>query len=78
MDKTKPVTINFSGHFKLSKELGGKTNEEKADMDNMSYSWAIGNLTYAMVSTRLNIALAVKVVSRFMSNPMKEHWQVAK
>lgn len=31
-----------------------------------------------MVSTRLNIALAVKVVSRFMSNPMKEHWQVAK
>jgi len=33
---------------------------------------------YAMVCTRLDIAHAVGVVSRFMSNPGKMHWEVVK
>ena len=33
---------------------------------------------YAMVCTRPDIAHAVGVVSRFMSNPGKEHWNAVK
>ena len=33
---------------------------------------------YAMVCTRLDIVHAVKVVSRFLSNPNKEHWATMK
>jgi ATP-binding cassette subfamily B (MDR/TAP) protein 1 len=33
---------------------------------------------YAMVCTRLDISHAVGVVSRYMSNPGKQHWEVVK
>ena len=43
-------------------------------MKNVSYASAVGSLMYAMVCTRPDIAHAVGVVSRFLSNPGKEHW----
>ncbi|GKA96485.1 retrovirus-related pol polyprotein from transposon TNT 1-94 [Tanacetum coccineum] len=38
----------------------------------------IGNVMYSMVCTRPDIAHAVGVVSRFMSNPGREHWEALK
>ncbi|GJR12199.1 retrovirus-related pol polyprotein from transposon TNT 1-94 [Tanacetum coccineum] len=38
----------------------------------------IGSVMYVMVCTRPNIAHVVEVVSRFKSNPGKEHWEVVK
>ena len=42
------------------------------------YSSAIGSLMYATVCTRPDIAHAVGVVSRYMMNPGRDHWQVVK
>ena len=42
------------------------------------YASAVGSLMYAMVCTRPNIAHAVGVVSRYMANPGKEHWEAVK
>ncbi|KAH9681570.1 Integrase catalytic domain-containing protein [Citrus sinensis] len=39
---------------------------------------AVGSLMYAMVCTRADIAYAVSLVSRFMSDPGKEHWDAVK
>ena len=39
---------------------------------------AVDSLMYAMVCTRPDIVHAVGVLSRFMSNPWKEHWTVVK
>ena len=47
-------------------------------MMKVPYASAIGSLMYAMVCTRLDIGYAVGVVSRFMSNPGKEHWNAVK
>ncbi|KAL6285710.1 hypothetical protein ACE6H2_010100 [Prunus campanulata] len=33
---------------------------------------------YAMVCTRLDLAQAVSVVSRYMANPGKQHWNAVK
>ena len=44
----------------------------------MPYASAVGSLMYAMVCTRPDIAHAVKVVSRFLSNPGKEHYAAVK
>ena len=33
---------------------------------------------YAMISTRPDIAYGISLISRFMSNPSKEHWSVIK
>ncbi|GJR86456.1 hypothetical protein Tco_0210467 [Tanacetum coccineum] len=38
----------------------------------------IGSMMYAMVCTRQDIAHALGVVSRFMSNPGREHWEAVK
>jgi hypothetical protein len=42
------------------------------------YANAVGSLMYVMVSTRPNISHAVGVVSRYMENPGKEHWEAVK
>ena len=47
-------------------------------MSHVPYASALGSLMYAMVCTRPDIAHAVGVFSRFMSNPGKEHWTVVK
>ena len=55
-----------------------KIDVEKAKMEKVSYSSTIGSLMYAMISTRLAIAFELAVVSRYMSNPGKKHWEAVK
>ncbi|GJZ04999.1 hypothetical protein Tco_0538274 [Tanacetum coccineum] len=43
-------------------------------VDQLEYSRAIGCLIYAMTSTRPDIAYAVGILSRFTSNPSRQHW----
>ena len=50
-------------------------------MDHMSklpYASAIGSLMYVIVCTRLDIAHAIGVVSRYMSRPGKQYWEAVK
>eukprot|EP00253_Pinus_taeda_P001978 PITA_01978 len=63
---------------KLSSKQCPKTKEEEEDMSRVPYASAVSSLVYAMVYTRLDIAHAVGVLSKFMSKPRKEHWAVVK
>ena len=65
-------------YLKLSKDDCPKSNEEKAAMAKVTYVSACGSLMYAMVAMRSNTAFAVGVVSRFMSNCGKKHWEAVK
>jgi hypothetical protein len=47
-------------------------------MKNMPYVSAVGSLMYAMVCMRPDIDHAVGVVSHFLSNPGKIHWNIVK
>ena len=42
------------------------------------YAFVVDSLMYVMVCTRLDIAHAVGVVSRFPTNHRKEHWETVK
>nr|GEU90123.1 hypothetical protein [Tanacetum cinerariifolium] len=44
-------------------------------VDQLEYSRAIGCLMYAMTSTRPDIAYAIDRLSRFTSNPSRQHWK---
>ena len=44
-------------------------------MIKVPYSSAVGSLMYAMVCMRLDIAHAIGVINRFLSNLGKEHWE---
>ena len=78
MSDAKPANVPLEGHFKLSKAQAPTTKNEKTLMSEMPYASVAGSLMHYMVYTRLDIAQAVRVVRRYMSNPEKEHWRVVK
>lgn len=47
-------------------------------MKKISYASAVGSIMYDMTCTRPDIAHVVGVVSRYMSNPGKQHFEAAK
>ena len=73
MENAKAVSTTLGGHFKLSKEQSPESDEEKTSMEKVPYASAVGSLMYAMISTRPDIAQAIGIVSRYISNPGKEH-----
>ena len=74
----KPVPTPFASHFKLSSSQCPTNEEDKDYMSRVPYSSAVRNLMYAMICTRPDLAHAISVVSRFMHNPGKEHWNAVK
>eukprot|EP00252_Welwitschia_mirabilis_P018673 TRINITY_DN4156_c0_g1_i5.p1 TRINITY_DN4156_c0_g1~~TRINITY_DN4156_c0_g1_i5.p1 ORF type:complete len:1283 (+),score=262.04 TRINITY_DN4156_c0_g1_i5:125-3973(+) len=73
-----PVSTPLAGHFKLSKEDCPISSWEKKGMMDIPYTSVVGSLMYAMVCTRPDLAQAVGVVSRYMSNPGRTHWEAVK
>ncbi|KAH9694912.1 Integrase catalytic domain-containing protein [Citrus sinensis] len=75
---SKPVLTPLAAHFKLSNQLCPKTDEEKLDMKNVPYANVVGCLMYAMVLTRPDLSHSVSVVSRYMAQPVREHWRAVR
>nr|CAN77425.1 hypothetical protein VITISV_041980 [Vitis vinifera] len=78
MDNAKPVSTPLANHFRLSTSQCPKTDGEVNDMSKVPYASAVGCLMYAMVCTRLDLAHAVSVVSKFLSNPGRMNWDAIK
>ncbi|GKV35094.1 hypothetical protein SLEP1_g43407 [Rubroshorea leprosula] len=78
LHEAKAVTTPLGAHFKLSSNLSPETEEEKKFMARVPYASAVGSLMYAMVCTHPDISHVVSVVSRYMANPGKGHWEAVK
>ncbi|RVX03365.1 Retrovirus-related Pol polyprotein from transposon TNT 1-94 [Vitis vinifera] len=78
MGNTKPMSSSLGSHLKLSSKQSPSSEKEKEEMRKVSYASAMGSLMYVMVCTRPDIAHAVGVVSKFLSNLDKEHWVAVK
>jgi hypothetical protein len=78
LSNCKYVATPFASHFKLSSRQCLVTEDDKQHMPRVPYSNVVGNLMYAMICTKPDLAHAVSVVSRFMHNPGKEHWNAVK
>lgn len=78
MQNEKPVSTPFTSHLKLTKEMFPNTQEDMDYMSKVPYASTVGSLMYAMVCTRLDIAHAVGIVSRYMNNLGKKHWMAMK
>ena len=75
---TKPMSTPLAPHFKLSALLSPCIDEECKYMAYVPYASLVGNLMYAMVCTRPDMSQVVSMVSRYMHDPGKGHWQAAK
>ncbi|GKB55830.1 retrovirus-related pol polyprotein from transposon TNT 1-94 [Tanacetum coccineum] len=72
------IRDKMKGALRLSQEKYiGKTEDSRQRMAKVPYASAF-SVMYVMVCTRPVIAHAVGVVSIFMSNPGREHWEVVK
>ena len=76
MHNAKLVSTPLATHFKLSSALCPVFKDDIEYISRVSYSSAVGSLMYAMVYSRPDLSHALSVVSRYMDNPGKEHWNV--
>lgn len=77
MGEAKPVSTLIGAQFKLAaleeRELGLSSSDVE-----YPYANAVGSIMYAMISSRPDLAFGVGLVSRYMSNPRKDHWEAVK
>ncbi|KAM7513548.1 hypothetical protein LguiA_003131 [Lonicera macranthoides] len=71
MEGAKSMSTPMSSTLKLDKDESGKS------VDIKKYRGMIGSLLY-LTASRPDLAHAVGMVSRYMSNPGKEHWNAVK
>ena len=64
----KPAVTPFDANCKLKKNNGNAISQ-------LEYSQIIGSLMYLMNATRPDIAYSVSRLSRYTSNPAKDHWE---
>ena len=73
----KPVSTLLASYFNLSAKQSPSTEAELEEMKKILYASAVA-LMYAMVCTRPDLAQALSVVSKYISNPGRDHWQAVK
>ena len=78
MQSCKPIDNPIAKGEGLSLDMCPKTPAERAEMKNVPYASAVGSLMYAMMCTRPDICYAVGLVSRYQSNPGRNHWKAVK
>nr|GEV33737.1 retrotransposon protein, putative, Ty1-copia subclass [Tanacetum cinerariifolium] len=78
IDNEKSVKMPLGRHFKLSLKDCPVRNCDVERMSKVSYANAVGSLMYLMVCTRLVITYVVSVVSRYLTNLGKNHWEAVK
>nr|GEY14134.1 retrovirus-related Pol polyprotein from transposon TNT 1-94 [Tanacetum cinerariifolium] len=74
----KSVKMPFGGHFKLSIKDCSVRDYVVERTSKVPYINVVGSLMYLLVCTRLDIAYAVSVVSRYLANLDKNHWEAVK
>jgi hypothetical protein len=78
MENAKPLSTPLANHFCLSTSQCPKTVEETEGMSKVPYASVVGCLMYAMICTRPDLAHAVSVVSKYMVNSGRQHWDAVK
>ena len=78
MKHAKLVCTPLATHFKLSTRACPTIEKETGVVSSISYSSVVGSLMYAIVYTRSDVTHVVGLVSHFLSNPCKTHWEAVK
>nr|GEY48387.1 retrotransposon protein, putative, Ty1-copia subclass [Tanacetum cinerariifolium] len=78
IDNEKSVQMPLGGQFKLSLKDCHVRDCDVERMSKVSYANAVESLMYLMVCTRSDITYAVSVVSRYLANLGKNHWEGVK
>ena len=75
MSNAKPCYTPMEHGLQLTNAMSPATDAERQAMEKVPYRNALGSLVYAMTGTRLDMAAAVGVVSKYLANPGMQHWK---
>jgi hypothetical protein len=78
MHSARSTTTPLPANLRLLRKDCSTPSPEGDHMNSVPYTPAVGSLMYVMVATRPDIAHAVGVVSSFMHNPGRPHWNGVK
>lgn len=78
MNQAKTLMIPLLTDCKLSSEMKPKTNQEKKEMSSVPYASLVGSLIYTMICSRPDMSHVSSVLSRFMAQPGRRHWEALK
>ncbi|GKD35443.1 retrovirus-related pol polyprotein from transposon TNT 1-94 [Tanacetum coccineum] len=78
IDNRKLVQMPLGGHFKLSLKDFLIRDCDVERMSKVPYANAVGSLMHLMVCTRPYITYAVSIVSSYLENLGKNHWEAVK
>ncbi|GJX50330.1 retrotransposon protein, putative, ty1-copia subclass [Tanacetum coccineum] len=71
-------SIPMQVKLRLSKSQAASKPAELKHMQNVPYASAVGSIMYAVRCTRLDVAFAQNITSRFQQNPGDLHWTTVK
>ncbi|KAA0065635.1 Retrovirus-related Pol polyprotein from transposon TNT 1-94 [Cucumis melo var. makuwa] len=75
MSQVKSISSPLPNLFKLISKQGPSTDKEKEDISKILYTSVVGSLMYDIVCIRPDTAHDIGIVSCFMSNLGKQHWE---
>jgi len=74
----KSIITPFAPHFKLKATLSPSSIEEHESITHVPYASIIDSLIYAIVCTRPNLSQAISMVSKYMHDRGRGHWEEVK
>ena len=78
MQDCKPLDTPIAKGDKLSLTQCPKNALEIPEMKKFLYAQVVVSFMYAQVCSRPDIAYILRVLGRYMSNPVMTHWKAAK
>ena len=73
MDQAKKGFLPVLQGVKLRQTQCPTTAEDREEMKDVPYASAIGSIMYAMLCTRPDVCLAIRLAGRYQSNPGMDH-----
>lgn len=70
----KLVLTPLAAHYNLRSSQRLHTSEEEEYIKETPYANIVGSVMYSMISTRLDLAYGLSVLSKLMAKPRKSHW----
>jgi len=78
MEKAKVISTSLTTHLKLSVKQIPSNEVEKTYMGRVSYAYVVDNLIYAIVCIKPDIARVFGIISQFLSNSNRDHYNTIK
>ena len=73
MDQSKRGLLPVSHGVYLSKDMCPKTQDERDNMNRISFGSAVGSIMYVMICTRPDVSYALSMCSRYQADPVEGH-----